>query len=151
VDVEGSNNGDRFEEVREHLIDLGILLPVVAFGILFGIPKAERQNTILLGVRGQNCSSTNPACFFRIGRTFSSISAHGSRAFSGLVVSSTTLVYMGDTPFRGRKLKGSSRSRRDVHVVCVEFTSTYAYSLSGQLLKNSTSGTDGPAANWSSE
>jgi hypothetical protein len=37
VDVEGPNNGGSVEEVREHLIDLGVLLPVVAFGILFGV------------------------------------------------------------------------------------------------------------------
>ncbi len=35
----------------EHLVDLGVLLPVAAFGILFGIPEAERQNTIRFGVR----------------------------------------------------------------------------------------------------
>ncbi len=46
VDVEGPNNGGSIEEVREHLVDLGVLLPVVAFGILFGIPEAERQNTL---------------------------------------------------------------------------------------------------------
>ena len=39
VDVEGPNNGSSIEEVREHLVDLGVLLPVVAFGILFGIPE----------------------------------------------------------------------------------------------------------------
>src|SRR6266849_2044000 len=51
VVVEGPNNGGSVEEVREHLIDLGVLLPVVAFGIFFGIPEAERQNTIRFGVR----------------------------------------------------------------------------------------------------
>jgi hypothetical protein len=39
-------NGGSIEEVREHLVDLGVLLPVVAFDILFGIPEAERKNTL---------------------------------------------------------------------------------------------------------
>src|SRR5713226_231760 len=54
VDVEGPNNGGSIEEVREHLVDLGVLLPVVAFGIFFGIPEAERQNTIRFSVRRQH-------------------------------------------------------------------------------------------------
>ena len=54
VDAEGPNNGVSVEEGREHLADLGVLLPVVAFGILFGIPEAERQDTIRLGVRRQD-------------------------------------------------------------------------------------------------
>src|SRR5712692_12000674 len=54
VDVAGPNYGGSIEEVREHLVDLGVLLPMVAFGILFGIPEAERQNTIRFGVRRQD-------------------------------------------------------------------------------------------------
>src|SRR5438128_12534892 len=54
VDVEDPNNVGSIEDVREHLVDLGVLLPVVAFGILFGIPEAERQNTIRFGVRRQD-------------------------------------------------------------------------------------------------
>jgi hypothetical protein len=38
-----------------------------------------------------------------------------------------------------------------VHVIPVECRSTYTYSLSGQLLKNSTSGTDGPQTGAVSE
>src|SRR6266478_7971861 len=54
LDVEGANNGSSIEEVRKHLVDLGVLLPVVAFGILFGVPEAERQDTIRFGVRRQD-------------------------------------------------------------------------------------------------
>ncbi len=46
ADVEGPNNGGSVEEAREHLVDLGVLLPVVVFGILFVIQEAECQNTI---------------------------------------------------------------------------------------------------------
>src|SRR6266852_9801242 len=56
-----------------------------------------------------------------------------SGAFPGLVVSSTTLVYMGATPFFGKKVKGTSRSEHDVHVIRVECTSTYAYSLCSRV------------------
>jgi hypothetical protein len=38
---------------------------------------------------------------------------------------------MGATPFFGKKVKGTSRIERDVHVIRVESTSTYASSLSG--------------------
>ena len=103
VDVEGPNNGGSIEEVREHLVDLGVLLPVEAFGILFGIPEAERQNTIRFGVRCQDSGVHESGRFFRIGRTLSSMAEQSSRAFSGLVVSSTTLVYMGGTPFLGEE------------------------------------------------
>ena len=51
VDVEGPNNGRSIEEVREHLVNLRVLLPMVAFGILFGIPEAQRKNTIRFDVR----------------------------------------------------------------------------------------------------
>src|SRR5215813_8326038 len=54
VDIEGPDNGGSVQEVREHLADLGILFLAVAFGFLFGIPEAERQNSILLAVRHEN-------------------------------------------------------------------------------------------------
>ena len=134
VDVEGPNNGGSIEEVREHLVDLGILLPVVAFGILLGIPEAERQNTIRFGVRRQD-SLVHESRLFLQNRQVSSMAAQSSRAFSGLVVSSTTLVYMGGTPFLGRKLKGTSRRKRDVHINRVECDQRTPILLQGQLLK----------------
>jgi len=54
VDVEGPNNGGSLKEVRKHLVDLGGSLPVVAFGILWFIPEAERQKTIRFHVRSQD-------------------------------------------------------------------------------------------------
>jgi hypothetical protein len=52
--------GAGVEEVREHLVDLGVLLPVLAFGILFGIPEAECQDTIPFGVRRQHSQAWQP-------------------------------------------------------------------------------------------
>src|SRR3989442_4325891 len=46
-------------------------------------------------------SSANPVCLFRIGSTLSLMRVVSSRAVPDLVVSSTTLVYMGSTPFGG--------------------------------------------------
>jgi hypothetical protein len=61
VDVEGANNGSSIEEVRKHLVDLGVLLPVVAFGILFRVPEAERTMTRFDSVSdASTVSSTNP-------------------------------------------------------------------------------------------
>jgi hypothetical protein len=53
-DVEGPKDGGSVEEVREHLVDLWILLAMVGFGILFGTPEAERPDTIRFGVRRQH-------------------------------------------------------------------------------------------------
>ena len=54
VNVEGTNNGRGLEQGCEYFIDPGVLLPLVAFGILFAIPEAERQDMIRFGVRHQN-------------------------------------------------------------------------------------------------
>src|SRR6266481_5194545 len=65
VNLESPNNWISLEEVREHLADLGELLPAVAFGILFGIPEAEGQNTIWLGVRRQHGLVHESGLFFQ--------------------------------------------------------------------------------------
>src|SRR5712671_247726 len=44
-------------------------------------------------------SSTNPACFFKIGSTFSLMVLASSRAFPDLGVTSTVRENMGNTPF----------------------------------------------------
>src|SRR6267378_8503618 len=57
-------------------------------------------------------SSMKPACWRRIGRTFSLIVFASSWDFPGLVLTSTTLVNMGSSPFVGYGLKGTSRELR---------------------------------------
>src|ERR1700704_6997546 len=57
-------------------------------------------------------SSMKPACCRRIGRTFSLIVFASSWDFPGLVLTSTTLVNMGSSPFVGYGLKGTSRELR---------------------------------------
>src|SRR6202030_4638996 len=57
----------------------------------------------------RGASSTNPACFFRIGNTLLLMMVVSSLALPDLVFSSTTLVYMGSTPFGGKNVKGTSR------------------------------------------
>ena len=73
---------------------------------------------------------TNPRCFFRIGRTFVSIISQSSPAFPGLLVSSTTHVYMGSNPFCWYPVKGT---RRDARRVCV-FTLVECYKRTPILL-----------------
>src|SRR6267378_8707908 len=57
-------------------------------------------------------SSMKPACWRRIGRTFSLIVFASSWDFPGLVLTSTTRVNMGSSPFVGYGLKGTSRELR---------------------------------------
>src|ERR1700720_568069 len=57
----------------------------------------------------RTASSTNPACFFRMGRTLSLMVSLSSRAFPGLQVSSTTLVYTRGAPFVRLEVKGTRR------------------------------------------
>src|ERR1700675_965237 len=57
-------------------------------------------------------SSMKPACWRRIGRTFSLIVFASSWDFPGLVLTSTTRVNMGSSPFVGYGLKGTSREMR---------------------------------------
>src|SRR6202795_4020525 len=54
-------------------------------------------------------SSMKPASWGRIGRTFSLIVFASSWDFPGLVLTSTTRVNMGNSPFVGYGLKGTSR------------------------------------------
>src|SRR6266404_703794 len=57
-------------------------------------------------------SSRKPACWRRIGRTFSLIVFASSWDFPGLLLTSTTRVNMGSSPFVGYGLKGTSRELR---------------------------------------
>src|SRR5712672_3087417 len=57
-------------------------------------------------------SSMKPGCCRRIGRTFSLIVFASSCDFPGLVLTSTTRVNMGSSPFVGYGLKGTSREMR---------------------------------------
>src|SRR3981081_2666884 len=58
-------------------------------------------------------SSIKPTCCRRIGRTFSLIAFAVSWDFPGLLLTSTTRVNMGNSPFVGYGLKGTSREMRD--------------------------------------
>src|ERR1700687_6053599 len=53
-----------------------------------------------------------PTCCRRIGRTFSLIAFAASCDFPGLLLTSTTRVNMGNSPFVGYGLKGTSREMR---------------------------------------
>lgn len=44
MDVERPDERFGLQQVLEHFADLGILLAVVAFGILFAVPKAHSQH-----------------------------------------------------------------------------------------------------------
>ena len=54
-----------FEQVFQHFMDLGILLLVVAFGILLAVPKAQCQDTIRLRVRHKHGLVDEAALFFQ--------------------------------------------------------------------------------------
>src|SRR6266852_7955214 len=58
-------------------------------------------------------SSTNPACFFRIGRTLSLMVSQSSLAFPALVLNSTIRVYMGTLLSVGN----SERNRHSARLV----------------------------------
>ncbi len=91
VDVECSDIGLGLEQVLQHFMDLGILLLVVAFGILFAVPKAQSQNPGRFRVRNQDGLVDD---FFRIGRTFSLMVFASSLALPDSLVSSTMRVNM---------------------------------------------------------
>src|SRR5258708_38689932 len=57
-------------------------------------------------------SSRKPVCFRRIGRTLSLIAFAISWDFPGLLWTSTTRVNIGNSPFEGYGLKGTSRELR---------------------------------------
>ena len=84
MDIEGPNNGGSVKEVREHLADLGIVLLAVVFGILFGIPEAERQNSILLAVRRENGFVHESGLFLQDGKDRVVDGSAKLTSFSGL-------------------------------------------------------------------
>ena len=94
VDVECSDIGLGLEQVLQHFMDLGILLLVVAFGILFAVPKAQSQNPGRFRVRNQDGLVDEAALFLRIGRTFSLMVFASSLALPDSLVSSTMRVNM---------------------------------------------------------
>jgi hypothetical protein len=80
-------------------------------------------------------SSTNPACFLRIGSTLSLMVFESSRAFPDLLVSSTTLVYVG-TLLSVADVKGTSRGLRDL-ACFVEWEQPTPVVSRGQLHRSS--------------
>ena len=53
VDIESPNDGLCLKQVPYHLVDGGILLPVVPFGIFSAVPKAQCQDAIGFRIRYQ--------------------------------------------------------------------------------------------------
>jgi hypothetical protein len=89
-------------------VDGGILLPLVPFGIFFTVPKAQCQGLIGFCVRYQKGLVHNPACFFKIGSTFSLMVLPSSRTFPDLVVTSTVRVNMEALLSVEEKVKGTN-------------------------------------------
>src|SRR6266851_1881178 len=80
-------------------------------------------------------SSTNPVCFFRMGRTLSLMVSQSSLAFPGLVVNSTIRVYMGTLLSVGKQSERNRRSARRVSTLgeCPKHTPV---PFQGQVPKN---------------
>ena len=91
VDIERANHGFGLKQVPKRFMHFLVLRAVILLGILFGLPKAQCQNAIVLFVWRKTVSSTKPFCFFRIGRTLSLMVSASCLFFPGLVVSSTML------------------------------------------------------------
>ena len=71
VDVKRSDIWFGLKQVFQHFMDLGILLLVVAVGILYAVPEAQAQNRVGSVSETRTVSSTKPRCFFNGGTTFS--------------------------------------------------------------------------------
>ena len=65
MDVERSDDWFGLEQVFQHFMDLGVLRPMVAFGILSGIPEAQSQYAILFRVRDENNLVHEATLFFQ--------------------------------------------------------------------------------------
>ena len=96
-----------FQLLREDKID--ILLGPYSSSLTMAIVEiADEYKKV--GVRRQDSLVHEPGLFLQNRRELVINGSAELTCFFRFVVSSTTLVYMGGTPFLGRKLKGTSRA-----------------------------------------
>ncbi len=101
MDVKRPDHGFSCEQGFKYFVDLGILLPVVAFGIFSPVPKAQSQDPSRFGIRDQNGLVLESDLLLQNGQDFVVDGFADITCFSRFGVSSTTLVYMSGTPFVG--------------------------------------------------
>jgi hypothetical protein len=84
----------RTKQMPYHLVDGGILLSLVPFGIFFAVPIAQCLDTIVPPCLRRELSH------FKIGSTLSLMMLASSHAFSDFSVTSTVRVNMETLPLR---------------------------------------------------
>src|SRR5215469_15003449 len=110
MNIEGADQGSAFQQVRDHVVDLGEVLLVVLFGVLFGSPEAEGQNAVRLHVRGQDGFVKKSCLLAKEGQDFL---VNGIGKLVGLSSFGSNLNNSCEHwkfSFRGCRMKGASRS-----------------------------------------
>jgi hypothetical protein len=77
------------------------MLPLIALRVLFVLQKLIAKTRFGSMSEVRTVTSRKPACWRRIGRTFSLIVFATAADFWGLVLTSTTRVNIGSSPFVG--------------------------------------------------
>src|SRR5215467_13633 len=117
MNIEGADHRSGFQQVRDHIIDLGEVLLVIPFGVLLGSPEAESQNPVRLHVRRQD-SLVKKSCLLAKDRQNFLVNGicklMGLSSFGGNFNNSCEHEKFS---FRGCRLKGASRSLRAAQYV----------------------------------